>query len=39
MPYLKPIKEATYLTTQDAEIHRCIMRTFYEEHERMHCCF
>ena len=36
MPYLKPIKEATYLTTQDAEIYRCIMRIFYEEHERMH---
>ena len=36
MDMLKPIKEASYLTAQDAGIYRCIMRTFYEEHEKMH---
>lgn len=36
MPRLLPVKEVSYLTAQNAEKYRCIMRVFYQEYQRIH---
>ena len=36
MAHLMPVKETSYLTAQNAERYRCIMRVFYQEYQRIH---
>ena len=36
MARLAPVREASYLTAQNAEKYRCIMRVFYQEYQRIH---